>query len=268
MDMSEFITVTDVRIIVAKEHIAELIPLILARIEHDENYLRRKERYQGLLYVLAPDELFLWLLATTGWRASVRPNGEVLLFGYNDFLLDPDSDPFLACSQEFVEEGSYVEGWSYKNFKLQVLYTEKGKVKRTADVVFPHYRPTHPNGTQLDIVTERSFWLSAEQVALWYLKLSEAEQIEALQNYQDKGDLSQRVCHAVSDAMIPNAFQEYVALLQVMPDVWNTSHPDTLMEDDEDLTPERVFGLTLKRLVFEYLQEQWQSFELEAKQTG
>ncbi|GHP00726.1 hypothetical protein KSF_107730 [Reticulibacter mediterranei] len=263
--MPTIVTVTSVWIIVPGERIAALAPLLVARFEQDETYLAQKEKYQGLLSTLAPDQLLLWLLGMMGWRVGALPNGDIRLFGrYHDDLLDFENDPFLACAEQFVEEGSYVEGWASGNQAWQLLYTEKGRVTRTTNGIFPHYRPKLPNGTTPDIVTEHGFWRLVEQAALWYLRLSEGERVEALQDYEDDEDLQQQVCHAISNAMIPGEFQEYVALMQVIPDIWNLSYPNEILEDDESPTPQRVFDLTLKRLVYEHLEERWKSLELEA----
>ncbi len=247
-------------LIVPRGRIAAWVPLLIAQLEQKDTYREQKDRYQGLLNTLALDQLLLWLLGTMGWIAEVLPNGDIQLRRFGE-IQDVENDPVLMRAEHFVEEGSYVEGYVFDNQQWLRLIYEKGRVRRARGAIFPHYRPKLPDRTSRDIVTESSFWRAVEEVALWHLRLSEAEQKEVLKDYEDEEDVLHQVWRAISNAMMPTTLEDYIALMQILPDVWNSSYPDTILEDDENPTPERVFDDTLARLIYDHLEEQWVMLE-------
>ena len=115
------------------------------------------------------------------------------------------------------------------------------------------YHITLPDGTPRTVSTALAFWQAIDDSASWYLCLPAEEQVRALEAYQNENTIMGKIGAAIADHITPTTLDGYRAFLQLLPDVWETSYPYVLLEDDEDPTPRHVFDLALAEMVKDHL---------------
>lgn len=117
----------------------------------------------------------------------------------------------------------------------------------------PFYHVTLPDTSERDIATEENFWQAVDTAVVWYRSLSAEKQKQALKVFDEENELILKICAAVASNLTPVTLPDYAALIQIVPDLWYTSSPSAILEDDDDPSLCHVFDVALRLLIKNHL---------------